>query len=395
MIEVKNLTKQYGAVTAVKDISFTVETGKIYGLLGPNGAGKSTTMNIITGCLAATSGTVLINGHDIFEEPAEAKKHIGYLPELPPVYEEMTPAEYLLFVAEAKKVPYDKIARQIRDIMSLTGLTGVRDRLIRNLSKGYRQRVGIAQAMIGDPEIIILDEPTVGLDPKQIIEIRELIRQLGRFKTVIISSHILAEIAEISDHILIISEGRLVADSPLDEMEENAVSEQGLVVRVGAAEAEAAPVFASLSGIRAEIESYENGVLTARFRPDGKISGEELRIRVACALAEAKIPVFEISFPTLESIFLGLTQTAAAPAEETDEPRRRKLSFSGFAGKKNADGRPSKSGQADDDYTDLFSSSEDDEEEDADEIAAEDGEAAPAAESSDSTESSEKEDIEK
>lgn len=362
MIEVKNLTKQYGAVTAIKDVSFTVETGKIYGLLGLNGAGKSTTMNIMTGCLAATSGTVTINGHDIFEEPLEAKKHIGYLPELPPVYEDMTPSEYLLFVAEAKGVNYDKIARQIRDVMTLTGLTGVKDRLIKNLSKGYRQRVGIAQAMIGDPEIIILDEPTVGLDPRQIIEIRELIRQLGQFKTVIISSHILAEISEISDHILIIADGKLVADSPLDVLEENAISEHGLVVRVGATEEEARPVFDSVRGVRAEIESCEDGVLTARFRPTGKIDSGELRVSVAVALSEAKIPVFEISFPTLESIFLELTQSRYTETADDGESEKKKHKITFFRKPSAAKGKTD-----DEEYAPMFSSDDKAEDEDGSE----------------------------
>lgn len=215
MIEVKNLTKRYGEHTAVSNLSFTIPDGQIYGFLGPNGAGKSTTMNIMTGCLAPTEGQVLIGGHDILEEPKAAKRLIGYLPEQPPLYFDRTPAEYLRFVAEAKGIPVRQIPEQIASVMEKTQITQVADRLIRHLSKGYRQRVGIAQALLGDPEIIILDEPTVGLDPLQIIEIRDLIRSLGENHTVILSSHILSEVQAICQTILIINQGKLVAcDTP-------------------------------------------------------------------------------------------------------------------------------------------------------------------------------------
>ncbi len=215
MIEVSHLTKRYGSHTAVSDLSFIIEKGQIYGLLGPNGAGKSTTMNIITGCLAASEGTVTIGGHDIFEAPKQAKALIGYLPEQPPVYTDRTPREYLTFVARAKGVAKAEVKDQVAKVMEETRITPVADRLIRNLSKGYRQRVGIAQALLGDPEVIILDEPTVGLDPRQMIEIRELIRQLGKDRTVILSSHILSEVQNLCSTILIISQGKLVAmDTP-------------------------------------------------------------------------------------------------------------------------------------------------------------------------------------
>ena len=194
MIEVKHLTKRYGNHVAVNDLNFTIDKGKVYGFLGPNGAGKSTTMNIITGCLGATEGEVLIDGHSITEEPMQAKRLIGYLPEQPPVYMDMTPAEYLDFVARAKGIPAKERAQQIETVTEKTRIQDVRNRLIRNLSKGYRQRVGIAQALLGRPEIIILDEPTVGLDPAQIIEIRELIRELGKEHTMVLSSHILSEV---------------------------------------------------------------------------------------------------------------------------------------------------------------------------------------------------------
>lgn len=215
MIEVSHLVKQYGSQAAVDDLSFTVEKGQIYGFLGPNGAGKSTTMNILTGYLAPTSGEVTIAGHNILEEPETARKCIGYLPEIPPVYPEMTVLEYLDFAAGLKKLSRKERAGFVAEAMEMTGITEVQHRLIRNLSKGFRQRVGLAQAILGFPEIIILDEPMVGLDPKQIIEIRELIRELGKKHTVILSSHILSEISAICDQILIISHGKLVAnDTP-------------------------------------------------------------------------------------------------------------------------------------------------------------------------------------
>ena len=200
MIEVENLTKKYGSHVAVDNLSFRVERGMIYGFLGPNGAGKSTTMNMITGYIASTQGEILIDGHNILEEPEAAKKCIGYLPELPPLYMDMTVKEYLEFVADLKQLEKSLRKRYVEEAMETTGTTEVAGRMIRNLSKGYRQRVGFAQAILGYPEIIILDEPTVGLDPKQIIEIRELIRHLGEKHTVILSSHILPEISAVCDH---------------------------------------------------------------------------------------------------------------------------------------------------------------------------------------------------
>ena len=220
MIEINHLVKKYGSHVAVDDLSLTVEPGKIYGFLGPNGAGKSTTMNIITGYLAATSGEVKINGFDVLKQPEEAKKCVGYLPELPPLYMDMTVKEYLDFVAELKKLEKSLRAGYVKEAMKITKTEEVSGRLIRNLSKGYRQRVGFAQAVLGYPEILILDEPTVGLDPKQIIEIRELIRKLAKKHTVILSSHILAEVQEICDDILIISKGKLIAEGSPDELEE-------------------------------------------------------------------------------------------------------------------------------------------------------------------------------
>ena len=231
MIQVENLVKKYGNHLAVDHLSFTIEEGKIYGFLGPNGAGKSTTMNIMTGYLGATEGTVEINGHDILKEPELAKKSVGYLPELPPLYTEMTVLEYLRFAAELKKIQRDQREGQIEKVVQMAKLEDVKDRLIQNLSKGYRQRVGLAQAILGFPEIIILDEPTVGLDPKQIIEIRELIRNLAKQHTVILSSHILAEVREVCDYILIIANGKLVASDTPENLEEISEAEDTLRYR--------------------------------------------------------------------------------------------------------------------------------------------------------------------
>lgn len=215
MIEVKDLVKRYSKNTAVDHLNFHVQKGQIYGFLGPNGAGKSTTMNMMTGYLAPTEGQILINGYDVAEEPMEARKCIGYLPEIPPLYPDMTVPEYLRFAAELKQLPKNERSTEIERVMDETRIKDMENRLIRHLSKGYKQRVGLAQALLGDPEVLILDEPMVGLDPKQIIEIRELIRRLGQKHTVILSSHILSEISSICDHVLIISNGKLVAsDTP-------------------------------------------------------------------------------------------------------------------------------------------------------------------------------------
>ena len=215
VIEVRDLVKRYGKHVAVDHLNFRVKKGQIYGFLGPNGAGKSTTMNMLTGYLAATEGTILIDGHDVSEEPMEARRCIGYLPEIPPLYLDMTPREYLKFAAELKGIPKEKREGAVEKAMDRTQICDVQERLIRHLSKGYRQRVGLAQALLGDPEVLILDEPMVGLDPKQIIEIRELIRSLGKKHTIILSSHILSEITSICDHVMIISHGKLVAsDTP-------------------------------------------------------------------------------------------------------------------------------------------------------------------------------------
>lgn len=236
MIEINHLVKKYGSHVAVDDLSLTVEPGKIYGFLGPNGAGKSTTMNIITGYLAATSGEVKINGFDVLKQPEEVKKCVGYLPELPPLYMDMTVKEYLDFVAELKKLEKSLRAGYVKEAMKITKTEEVSGRLIRNLSKGYRQRVGFAQAVLGYPEILILDEPTVGLDPKQIIEIRDLIKELGKKHTIILSSHILSEISAVCDHVFIISHGKLVASDSTENLLERMTGAQEIELLVKAEE---------------------------------------------------------------------------------------------------------------------------------------------------------------
>lgn len=250
MIEVRNLVKKYGDHVAVDHLNFQIEKGKVYGLLGPNGAGKSTTMNIMTGYIGATEGEVLINGRDILKEPEEAKKSIGYLPEIPPLYMDMMVSEYLNFAAELKNIPKEKKEEEVEKVIKLAKLESVQNRLIHNLSKGYRQRVGLAQAVLGFPEIIILDEPTVGLDPMQIIEMRGLIRSLGKDHTVILSSHILAEIRETCDYILIISKGKLVASDTPQRLEELMAGEETLELNVKADPETAQEILWNISDIK-------------------------------------------------------------------------------------------------------------------------------------------------
>lgn len=309
MIEVTNLTKKYGSHIAVDHLSFRVEKGQIYGFLGPNGAGKSTTMNILTGYLAATEGTVTIDGKDIQKEPEEAKKRIGYLPELPPLYMEMTVQEYLAFVAELKKVPKKERGKQITEVMEMTQIADIKRRLIRNLSKGYRQRVGLAQAILGYPDVIILDEPTVGLDPKQIIEIRDLIRRLGENHTVILSSHILSEVSAVCDHIMIISHGKLVASDSPEGLKKLMSGSMELQLTV---KGDGAQVMQALNGIE-NVDMVENlgeqkdGCVKVKV-----VSRENVDIRqeVFYALAEARLPIMEMTHPekSLEDIFLELTE---------------------------------------------------------------------------------------
>ena len=306
MIEINNLVKKYGDHVAVDDLSLTVEPGKIYGFLGPNGAGKSTTMNIITGYLGATSGEVKINGHDIFKEPEEAKKCIGYLPEIPPLYVDMTVREYLYFVAELKKLEKSLRKRYVEEAMETTGITDVANRMIRNLSKGYRQRVGFAQAILGYPEIIILDEPTVGLDPKQIIEIRELIRKLGEKHTVILSSHILTEISAVCDHVFIISKGKLVASDATENLVSLMSGAQEIEVTVRTDASEAQKELASITEVsKVEVKNEDAGELIVYAK-----KGADVRESVFRVLAEKHFAVLEMHTieKSLEDVFLEITQ---------------------------------------------------------------------------------------
>ena len=309
MIEVRNLTKKYGDHFAVQDISFSLEKGKIYGLLGPNGAGKSTTMNIMTGYIAATSGEVIIEGHDIFKEAEEAKKHIGYLPEIPPLYMDMTVWEYLFTVADLKGVPKSERKSMIGDVMEKVMITNMKDRLIKNLSKGYKQRVGIAQTLIGNPDIIILDEPTVGLDPKQIIEIRTLIKQLGEDHTVLISSHILSEIGAVCDHVVIINKGHLVVSDSTENLEKLfkgqdilCLSAQGELEKIQNILRE----FPALS-----IADMKEAEEAETYRFQLKVQDQaDYRKQLFFRFAEAGIPLLEISRAgmSLEDIFLEITE---------------------------------------------------------------------------------------
>ena len=306
MIEINNLVKKYGDHVAVDDLSLTVEPGKIYGFLGPNGAGKSTTMNIITGYLGATSGEVKINGHDIFKEPEEAKNCIGYLPEIPPLYVDMTVREYLDFVAELKKLEKSLRKRYVEEAMETTGITDVANRMIRNLSKGYRQRVGFAQAILGYPEIIILDEPTVGLDPKQIIEIRELIRKLGEKHTVILSSHILTEISAVCDHVFIISKGKLVASDATENLVSLMSGAQEIEVTVRTDVVEAQKELTSIAEVsKVEVKNEDAGELIVYAK-----KGADVREDVFRTLAEKHFAVLEMHTieKSLEDVFLEITQ---------------------------------------------------------------------------------------
>lgn len=321
MIEVKHLTKQYGGHTAVSDLSFRIEKGQIYGFLGPNGAGKSTTMNIMVGCLSASEGEVTIGGYDIFEEPYQAKRLIGYLPEQPPLYLDRTPREYLRFVAEAKGIPAAEREKQIGHVLSVTKTEDVADRLIKNLSKGYKQRVGIAQAILGDPEVVILDEPTVGLDPKQIIEIRELIKSLGKRHTVILSSHILSEVQAVCQTILIISKGRLVACDTPENLEKLFTGAASIRLSAEAGEAEAREIFSSLPLIKsAALRKAEDGLLHAELSADPAHSRQLCReLFFAFASAQRPILSLETSRASLEDIFIELTAAEEKEAEGGEE----------------------------------------------------------------------------
>ena len=309
MIEVNNLVKRYGDHTAVDHLSFKIEKGKIYGFLGPNGAGKSTTMNMITGYIASTEGTVTIDGHDILDEPEQAKKCIGYLPEMPPLYFDMTVLEYMNFVADLKKIPKDKKKSMVAEVMEMVKITDMKNRLIKNLSKGYRQRVGLAQAILGYPEVIILDEPTVGLDPKQIIVIRDLIKSLKEKHTVILSSHILSEVSAVCDYVLIISHGKLVASDTPENLGKLAEGSNTLNLIVKGEKDKICTALGQIEGVKnvtaadaKEEHAWNVNVSTNEDR--------DVREEVFFKMADAKCPILEMQSRkvSLEEIFLELTE---------------------------------------------------------------------------------------
>lgn len=322
MIQVENLVRRYGDHMAVDHLSFTVEAGKIYGFVGPNGAGKSTTMNVMTGYIAASSGTVVIDGHDVLKEPLATKACIGYLPEVPPLYTGMTVREYLMFAAQLKKVPKKERSEHVEEIMGKTGLCDVDKRLIRNLSKGYKQRVGFAQALLHDPKVLILDEPMAGLDPKQIIEMRELIKGLAGSHTVILSSHILSEISAVCDHILIISKGKLVAGGSPKQLEEMMQAKTEVEVTVLGEQDQAEAVLSQMK----EVERFtiqpgeETGSMVLSLTA---VENADIRKELSVALSGAGLPILSMnrSEKSLEDIFLELTgvEEAAEEAEELEE----------------------------------------------------------------------------
>lgn len=307
MIEIKNLKKDYGGHLAVNDISFNINDGEILGFLGPNGAGKSTTMNIITGYLSATDGSVSVNGFDILEEPKQAKKEIGYLPEIPPLYLDMTVKEYLNYVYDLKGVKIPK-GPHIEEICRLVKIKNVYHRLIKNLSKGYKQRVGIAQALLGNPKVLILDEPTVGLDPKQIIEIRNLIRMLGKHHTVILSSHILSEIQAVCDRVIVINKGKIIADDTPENLSSNLSDDHSLVVVLEGKQDDLAKKLKSVQGVKnvTLVKEYSNNSAEFNVEP---VAGYDIRKSIfeMASLNNNAILKMASNELTLEDIFLRLT----------------------------------------------------------------------------------------
>ncbi|MBQ2274433.1 MAG: ATP-binding cassette domain-containing protein [Acutalibacteraceae bacterium] len=326
MIEVTALSKRYGSHLAVNNVSFSIKDGEVVGFLGPNGAGKSTIMNILTGYISLTAGSASVDGYDIVESPQDAKRHIGYLPEIPPLYTDMTVREYLDFMFDLKKV---KLPRKphLDEICKLVMISDVQNRLIKNLSKGYRQRVGIAQALIGNPDTLILDEPTVGLDPKQIIEIRDLISRLGKNHTVILSSHILSEIQAVCDRIIIINGGRLVADGTPDELSKALSADGALEIRVAGPKRDVMKTLSAVPGVESvdDLGSFEKGSYDYRVVPEEKA---DVRKVVFARLAERNWPILSLrdSTLTLEQIFLRLTSEDAPSLEEEEENKIEEVS---------------------------------------------------------------------
>ncbi|MBE6824514.1 MAG: ATP-binding cassette domain-containing protein [Ruminococcaceae bacterium] len=302
MVEVKNLTKCYGDIKAVDDISFTAQSGEVLGFLGPNGAGKSTTMNIITGYLSSTSGTVSVDGSEILENPKETKSKIGYLPEIPPLYPDMTVKSYLEFMFDIKKVKLPK-DEHIKEVMAIVKISDVQDRIIKNLSKGYKQRVGFAQALLGNPPVLILDEPTVGLDPKQIIEIRNLIKGLGKKHTVIFSSHVLSEVSAICDRIVVISNGKIVADAKTNELSTVLSGKGQLLLEVEGTPSSVSNAINEVYGVK---KVTQTGTNLYAVDYDNTV---DIRKGVFKALANADCAILEMRSGgmTLEESFLQLT----------------------------------------------------------------------------------------
>jgi ABC-2 type transport system ATP-binding protein len=324
LIEVKNLTKRYGHHTAVNDLNFSVSAGEIVGFLGPNGAGKTTTMNIMTGFIAATKGDVMINGHDIVAEPEKAKAQIGYLPDTPPVYGDMRVDEYLRFVADIKGVKRGSRKDMLDNIKSQVHINDVSRRLIKNLSRGYRQRVGLAQAMVGNPRVIIMDEPTIGLDPKQIIEMREVIKKLGKKHTVILSSHIMQEVSAVCDRVIIINKGRIAAQGTPEHLSSNLSKSGGKIqVRVKAAPTQVREALKDYTVIRHinVLEGREPGTADLELAGD---DGADIREVIFRCMAKHNLPLLLMKPMdlSLEEVFLRLTgdlRAEAAGYGATDE----------------------------------------------------------------------------
>ncbi len=309
MIEINNLVKRYGDKNAVKGISFTVNDGEVLGFLGPNGAGKTTTMNIITGYLSSTSGSVKVNGHDILEEPELAKKEIGYLPENPPLYTDMTVKEYLNFICDLKGVAKEMRKNQLENIVAMVKISDVYDRLIGNLSKGYKQRVGIAQALVGNPSILILDEPTVGLDPNQIIEIRRLIKALSSTHSVIISSHILSEIQEIADRVVIINRGKIAAIDTISDLSKRLSGQSKLLLTFRGPIKEAVTAIRTVKGVSSAVSRVADSRFSQIEITIAANDTTETRVAIFNLMARSGWPILELRSldPTLEEVFLSIT----------------------------------------------------------------------------------------
>ena len=316
MIEVEDLTKAYGPVTAVDHVSFTVNPGEILGFLGPNGAGKTTTMRILTGYIPATSGTARISGFDVFEDSLEVRRHIGYLPEVPPVYPDMTVSSYLDFVLRIKNIPADKRRARLDDALEKTALGDKRNELIKRLSRGYKQRVGLAQALVHDPDVIILDEPTVGLDPKQIIEVRHLIKGLAGVHTIILSTHILPEVSMTCDRLVIINKGKVAAIDTPQNLTSQLKGGQKVHVDVAAPEKPLTDLLSKIPGAKqVEVSAHPGGHLTAIVE---SAPGQDIRSQIAAKIVESGWPLYELrgASLSLEDIFLQLTTDDAAHAAQ-------------------------------------------------------------------------------